>query len=102
MALTREDVLTALKAVRDPASDGDIVASGVMRALTVEEGTVRFVLEIDPAKAEAYNPVRDAAEAAVRSLDGVEEVSAVLTAHSVKAPPDLKPQRRAEPAPWRP
>ena len=97
MAVTRESVLAALKDITDPVSGSDIVAAGVMRALTVEGGTVRFVLEIDPGKAEAYNPVRDAAEAAVKALPGAETVSVVLTGHSAKAPPDLKPGKKAEP-----
>ena len=97
MALTRESVLETLKTISDPVSGTDIVAAGVMRALTVEGGTVRFVLEIDPAKAQIYTPVRDAAEAAVKGLAGAETVSVVLTGHSSKAPPDLKPSRKAEP-----
>ncbi|MFD1157787.1 iron-sulfur cluster carrier protein ApbC [Roseovarius aestuarii] len=96
MSLTRESVLEALKTVKDPISGGDIVSAGVMRGLNVEGTTVRFVLEIVPAKAEAYAPVRDAAEAAAKSA-GATEVSAVLTGHATKAPPDLKPQRKAEP-----
>ena len=98
MSITREDILAALKSVADPVSGGDIVSAGVMRGLSVEGATVRFVLEIDPAKAETYGPVRDAAEAAAEAA-GAAEVSAVLTAHQVKAPPpDLKPSRKAEPA----
>jgi ATP-binding protein involved in chromosome partitioning len=97
VALTRESVLEALKTITDPVSGSDIVSAGVMRALTVDGGTVRFVLEIDPAKAQAYTPVRDAAEAAVKALAGADSVSAVLTGHSTKAPPDLKPSRKAEP-----
>ncbi|SFD47084.1 Mrp/NBP35 family ATP-binding protein [Roseivivax sediminis] len=97
MALTRDAVLTALKDISDPVSGSDVVAAGIIRALNVEGGTVRFVLEIDPAKAETYNPVRDACEAAVKALDGVETVSAVLTAHSApKPPPDLKAQKAAQ------
>jgi len=97
VTVTRESVLEALKGIEDPAAGGDIVGSGAVRGLNVEGGTVRFVLEIDPAKAEVYEPARAAAEAAVKALEGVTEVSAVLTAHSAKAPPDLKPQRKAEP-----
>jgi ATP-binding protein involved in chromosome partitioning len=97
VALTRDAVLAALKRITDPVSGSDIVAAGVMRALSVEDGAVRFVLEIDPGHAEAYNPVRDAAETAVRALDGAGEVSVVLTGHSAKAPPDLKPSKPSEP-----
>ncbi|TNF63846.1 MAG: iron-sulfur cluster carrier protein ApbC [Rhodobacteraceae bacterium] len=94
---TREAVLAALKTVTDPVSGQDVVASGMMRGLNVEGGTVRFVLEIDPSRADMMEPVRAEAEARVRALDGVEKVSAMLTAHSAKAPPDLKPARKAEP-----
>ncbi len=98
MALTRENVLDTLKDIADPASDADIVAAGVVRALNVDGGTVRFVLEIDPARADAYEPVRVEAEARVNALDGADKVSVVLTGHSAKAPPpDLKPGRKAEP-----
>jgi ATP-binding protein involved in chromosome partitioning len=96
VATTRESVLEALKTIADPVSGNDIVSAGIVRALNVEGETVRFVLEIDPAKAETYGPVRDAAEAAARAA-GASTVSAVLTAHSAKAPPDLKPARKAEP-----
>ncbi|MET4128282.1 iron-sulfur cluster carrier protein ApbC [Roseovarius sp. MBR-6] len=96
MATTRESVLEALKSITDPVSGSDIVSAGIVRALNVEGESVRFVLEIDPAKAETYGPVRDAAEAAARAV-GASTVSAVLTAHSAKAPPDLKPARKAEP-----
>ncbi|MRU14653.1 iron-sulfur cluster carrier protein ApbC [Roseovarius sp. A21] len=96
MAVTRESVLEALKQITDPVSGSDVVSAGIIRGLNVEGETVRFVLEIDPAKSQAYEPVRDAAEAAVKAL-GASEVSAVLTAHSAKAPPDLKPQKKAEP-----
>jgi len=96
VALTREGVLEALKQITDPVSGSDIVAAGVVRALNVEGTDVRFVLEIDPARAEAYEPVRDAAEQAAKSA-GATTVSAVLTAHSAKEPPDLKPAKKAEP-----
>ncbi|WP_424987353.1 Mrp/NBP35 family ATP-binding protein [Microbulbifer sp. S227A] len=94
---TRESVLAELKQITDPASGQDIVAAGIVRALNVEGGAVRFVLEIDPAHAKAMEPVRAEAEARVRALDGIATVSAMLTAHSDKAPPDLKPAKPAEP-----
>jgi ATP-binding protein involved in chromosome partitioning len=51
------------------------------------------VIEVDPAKGAAMEPLRAAAQAAVEKLPGVEKVSAVLTAHS-----DTPTQTRA-PAP---
>ena len=98
MAATREAVLEVLKGIADLPGSGDIVSNGVMRALNVDGGTVRFVLEIDPAKAEGYAAIQAAAETALRELDGVEEVSIVMTGHSAQpAPPDLKMGARPKP-----
>jgi ATP-binding protein involved in chromosome partitioning len=87
---TREAVLEELKHIKDPVSGRDIVAAGLVRALNIEAGSVRFVLEINAAHAKAMEPVREEAETRVKALDGVTTVSAMLTAHSQKAPPDLK------------
>jgi ATP-binding protein involved in chromosome partitioning len=93
MSLTREAVLEALKRVMLP-DGGDIVGRDLVRALSVEGGAVRFVLEApDPDAARRMEPARQAAEAAVRALAGVASVSVVLTAHgpAPKAPaPSLK------------
>ena len=91
MSVSREDVLAALKRVANPVTGTDLVASDIVRALTVDEGRVRFVMEVDPAHGKAMEPVRDAAVAAVEEVAGTGNVSALLTAHSApKPPPDLK------------
>jgi len=97
VSATREEVIAALKAIADPGG-GDIVSSGVVRALNVAEGRVRFVLDVAPERAAAYETVKSEAESQLGALDGVDGVSVVLAAHSAPAPPpDLKPQKRAEP-----
>ena len=91
MTVTRDAVNAALKTIDDPMSGSDIVSAGLVKALTVDGGTVRFVMEVNPERAENYKVVRDVAEAAVKAIDGVEQVSIVMTAHAApKAPPDLK------------
>ncbi|NND19433.1 MAG: Mrp/NBP35 family ATP-binding protein [Silicimonas sp.] len=108
-------VLDALGKIIDPARGNDIVSSGQIKSLTVEDGAVSFVLEVDPARGNAMEPLRTAAEKAVAALDGVTSVKAVMTAHSAagqvpkaaKSPvPDLglkdfapKPKAPAGPAP---
>lgn len=92
----RDDVLAALKGIADPVSGQDLVAAGLVRALTVAGGAVRFVLEIDPSRAEAMEATRAEAEAAVGALGGVDSVSAVMTAHKATAPPELDIGRRGE------
>jgi ATP-binding protein involved in chromosome partitioning len=94
MALTRDDVLAALARIALPGGDGTLVSRDLVRALTVEHGQVRFVIEAaDPDEARALMPVQAAAEAALRALPGVTGVQAVLTAHGPAArpaPPALK------------
>ena len=85
-------VLETLRKIVDPARGTDIVSSGQVKSLKVMDGAVSFVLEVDPARGGAMEPLRAAAEQAVRALDGVTSVSAVMTAHSgagqaPKAPP---------------
>ncbi len=90
MSITRAKVLATLAEIKTPDGN-DIVNAGMVRALAVEEGAVRFVLEVPGAQAEAMTPVRDAAEAALKALPGVTSVSAPMTAATTapQAPPDL-------------
>ncbi|MBB5517150.1 ATP-binding protein involved in chromosome partitioning [Rubricella aquisinus] len=96
MSLTRDDVLTALDRIIDPDSGKSIVAADYVRAVTFDGANIRFILEVPPTLAPKYEPVRAAAEAAVKGLPGAGTVSALLTAHSsgpgqgAKAPPQLK------------
>ncbi|QCO55114.1 Mrp/NBP35 family ATP-binding protein [Pseudorhodobacter turbinis] len=88
MALDKETVMAALDSVALPGG-GTLVSRDLIRALTVEAGTVRFVIEAPtPEEARALAPVQATAEAAVRALAGVEAVQAVTTAHgpAAKAP----------------
>lgn len=94
---TRDDVLTALKTVTDPTGT-DIISAGVVRALNVDDTGVRFVMEIPPSQAEAYQQVKAKAEAALAAI-GVAKTSIVLTGHTDTAPPDLKPSRPAQTGP---
>lgn len=97
MAVTQEQVLAALRALTLP--DGaDLVSRDLVRALSVSGGQVRFVIESDtPEDAGRMEPIRSAAEAAVRRLPGVEQVTVVLTAHGPSARPPTHPASREEP-----
>ncbi len=102
---TLDAVRKALSTITDPADGKDIVSSGMVRALSVEDGKVRFVLEVDPARGRELEPLRKAAEEAAKSVPGVKSVSAVMTAHVAPAakpapdtpPPDLKSAQTAAP-----
>ena len=75
-------VLAALATVIEPDSGRDVVSLKMVSGLVAKDGNVGFSLEVDPARGEALEPLRQAAEAAVFALDGVSSVTAVLTAHS--------------------
>ena len=74
-------VRAALSRIVDPARGIDIIAADQVKALSVRDGVVSFVIEVDPARGGAMEPLLKAAQAAVSALPGVTEVKAVLTAH---------------------
>lgn len=82
MAVTREQILAALKQVIDPKSGNDIIATGMVKALTISDGAVRFVLEINPEFADILEPVRAKAQSIVEAVPGVTGVTAIMTAHA--------------------
>lgn len=101
--ITEERILDALRAVHATANahgkDGDIVGLGLVSGVAVKDRMVQFSLEIEPARAEAYEPLRKQAESAVAAIDGVLSATCVLTAE--KAPEKSAPapmQQQGAPA----
>lgn len=82
-------VLQALSVVRDPLSDRDIVSAGRLTDLSFEAGRLRVILGLPPETTQEQGlALRDAAEAALDGLAGVDQVAVLLTTH--KAAPALK------------
>jgi ATP-binding protein involved in chromosome partitioning len=79
--LTKDQVLAVLRTVTDPARGADIVTLGMVSGLSLHDGAVTFAIEVDPARGAQAEPIRHAAEAAVKRTKGVRSVTAVLTAH---------------------
>lgn len=95
MDLSRETALAALDAIDDPVSGRGLVDADLVRALTLDGSSIRFVLEVDPARADLYESVLARAEAALRALGA--EPKGVLTGHAAKAPPNLQIGRHPTP-----
>lgn len=93
MTLSKDSVLAALDRVQLPTGKS-LVSADLIRALTIESGAVRFVIEVpSPELARQMEPVRAAAESAIKQLAGVQSVSVALTAHGPApkpAAPSLK------------
>ncbi|MCL6608102.1 MAG: iron-sulfur cluster carrier protein ApbC [Geminicoccaceae bacterium] len=99
-ALTKEQVLDALRTVRHPKRAGDVVALGMITGVVIKGSNVGLSIEVEPGEAQALEPLRRACEAAVKTLPGVTSVTAVLTAERAPAgragpPPSLPGENRA-------
>ncbi len=91
MSVDRDTIMNALKSVQLPGG-ASLVEADLVRALSVKEGVVSFVLEVpSPEHARALGPVEEAAKAAILALDGVEKVSIVTTAHGGARPAPAAP-----------
>jgi ATP-binding protein involved in chromosome partitioning len=93
MAVDRDQVMQVLAGVLHPLG-GDLVSRDTIRALTIEGGLVRFVIEAaTPDEARSLAPAQADAEARLQALPGVTSVQVVMTAHgpaAKSAPPSLK------------
>ncbi len=87
--LTAEKVLAALY-------DVDDLNQNMVSDIAIDGGKVVFAIAVDPAKGKQLEPLRLAAEAAVKKIPGVTSVMAVLTAER-KAPPPAPAARQQQP-----
>jgi ATP-binding protein involved in chromosome partitioning len=82
MAVTQEQIREALKRVKGPDLEGNIVDLGLVSEILIRDAKVYFSITIEPARAEELEPLRQAAAKVVGDLEGVEGVTAVLTAEA--------------------
>ncbi|MGI8841230.1 MAG: Mrp/NBP35 family ATP-binding protein [Caulobacteraceae bacterium] len=87
-------ILAALDRIADPRTGQGLAAAGLVQGLTVDGSRAGFVLEVAPGDAALYAPVRDAAEAALRAVPGVEKAQVVLTAAAKAAAPGVTRVRK--------
>jgi len=90
--IDRASLISVLDAILDPKSGQGLVASGLVKGLTVAGDRAGFALEVARADVALYGPVRDAAEAALKAMPGMARVSVILT---TEAAPASAPKRTA-------
>jgi ATP-binding protein involved in chromosome partitioning len=95
MAYSENAALKALSAIQDPLRSGDIVAAGRLASLEFSDEVVQAVLQIPPPDADAFFPIREAAQKALEALGGVSKARVVLSAH--KSGPKLAGRAQANP-----
>src|SRR5438552_1219238 len=92
---TKDEVLAALATVKSP--DGaPLTGTGKLSDVVVSDGKVFFSITVDAAVVQQWEPVRKAAEAAVRAMPGVTSAMVALTGERAAS------ATRAAPAPTRP
>ncbi len=79
---TKAAVLEALRRVKGPDRDSNIVDLGLLSEVGIKNGQVIFSITVPAARAAELEPLRQAAERVVKELPGVTETAIVLTAHA--------------------
>ncbi len=100
----RSRILDALETVIDPKTGRGLVSAGLVQALVVAPGRAGFMMEVETGEGPLYAPVRDAAEAALRAVPGVDRAQVALTAdrEPSPAPGTVRVRRGADPEPASP
>ena len=80
MSVSREHILERLRRVKGPDLESNIVDLGLVSEVLVKDGRVSFSITVPAKRAAELEPLRQAAEKIVREIDGVNHVTAVLTA----------------------
>jgi len=100
MAVTKEAVVEKLRTVNGPDFSGNIVDLGLVSDVFIADSKVFFSITVPAARAQELEPLRAAAERAVKSIPGVAGAMVALTAEKkgggMEAP---VPPRPAAPRP---
>ncbi len=78
--MDKQAVLARLGSIRGPDDDRDIVRRGMVSDIVVANGRVMFSITVPAERASAFEPMRQAAETAVKAIPGVTDAMVVLTA----------------------
>jgi ATP-binding protein involved in chromosome partitioning len=95
--LSRDLVVEALKGVRGPDLEGNIVELGMVSDVFISDGKVYFSINVPSERAQELEPMRQAAERIVKALPGVKGAVVSLTAERKQG--SVPPQRPQPAAP---
>lgn len=94
MPITRSQVLAALKRVKGPDLQSNVVDLGMVSEPIIADQKVTVSVAINPARAQELEPMRQACEAVLLQLPEVSRATVVLTSNRE---PGAAPQRPAPP-----
>jgi len=93
--ISESAVRSVLETIIDPATGKNVVALGMVSGIATRAGHVAVTLDVDPARGNALEPLRQACEQAVRAMPGVLSATAVLTAERANPKPAAPTGRQA-------
>lgn len=102
MSVETSEVLAALKRVRGPDLESNIVDLGMVSEVMIKDGRVYFSITVPASRAEELEELRKAAQKVVADLEGVSGVTAVLTAETrggLQQAPAPQPLRKPDATP---
>jgi ATP-binding protein involved in chromosome partitioning len=105
MPVTKEAVIERLRTVNGPDFTGNIVDLGLVSDIFIADSKVFFSITVPAERAREMEPLRAAAERAVKAMPGVAGAMVALTAEKkgggmeAPVPPRPAPPRPAAPAP---
>jgi ATP-binding protein involved in chromosome partitioning len=97
---TKVRVLEALKRIKAPGVDADLVKQGLVSEIVINRGKVYFAISVDPARAGELEALRKTAEKAVAEVPGVESVTVTLTADRVPSDGNGRSQAAPQGSPF--
>jgi ATP-binding protein involved in chromosome partitioning len=99
--IDKEAVLDRLRSIRGPDDDRDIVRRAMVSDIVIANGRVMFSITVPAERAEAFEPMRQAAETAVKTMPGVAGAMVVLTAEKRggSGSPTARPSPPMRPSP---
>jgi ATP-binding protein involved in chromosome partitioning len=77
-----DEIKSCLHAIKSPINNKDIISSGLVTSVLFKEGDVKIIIEINPQDGDLFAPMIKEINQKIGAIDGVNKVSAILTAHS--------------------
>ena len=103
MTVTKDAVLDKLRTVKGPDFEGDVVSLGLVSDIFIADAKVFFSITVPADRAQQLEPLRAAAERAVKDIPGVAGAVVALTAEKKGGGMEAAPPRPApKPAAPRP
>ena len=100
MSVSKEAVLDKLRTIKGPDFERDIVSLGLVSDIFIADSKVFFSITVPAARAQELEPLRAAAERAVKAMPGVAGAVVALTAEKKGGGMEAAPPRPApRPAP---